>query len=84
MNVIAVGEKDRAELEFNELGRPIGNASVRLSTVVGIFAREYIPITYKSWYKVDIDINDRIWEFFTVNICIFYLLLYIIGCCVLC
>ena len=84
LNVIAVGEKDRAELEFNELGQPIGNASVHLSTVVGILAREYVPITYKSWDKVDIDTKDRLWEFITVNIYIFYLLLHIINCCVLC
>ncbi|KAM7474650.1 hypothetical protein LguiB_021893 [Lonicera macranthoides] len=65
LNVIAVGEKDRPTLEFNELGQPIGKGYIHLSTVVGILAREYVPITYKSWDKVDIDIKDRLWEFIT-------------------
>lgn len=48
LNVIAVEEKDRPTLEFNELGQAIGKAFIHLNTVVGILAREYVPITYKS------------------------------------
>lgn len=65
--VMAIGENNRLKVEFNELGQPIGDASIKLSTALGILAREYVPITYKSWDKVEVDIKDTLWEFVTVN-----------------
>ena len=76
LNVIATGIKDRKEVEFNEFGQPIGLNSIQLSSMIGILARECVPVTHKGWDKVTSDIKDQIWEFVTVSILFLYPLHY--------
>ena len=52
-DILPVGEKRRQTVECNEVEQPIGKASVRFSTALGVLVRQYIPINVDNWIKVD-------------------------------
>ncbi|KAL5789841.1 hypothetical protein ACOSQ2_004729 [Xanthoceras sorbifolium] len=47
---------------FNELGQPLGDSSIALSTCIGTITAQMIPITYSSWPEVPDVVKNSIWE----------------------
>ncbi|KAL5742079.1 hypothetical protein ACOSP7_028811 [Xanthoceras sorbifolium] len=48
------------EVDFNLHGQTIDGSSITLTSYIGIFAREHVPITLESWKKVDKQKKDMI------------------------
>ena len=66
LDILPVGEKQRQTVEWNEVGQPIGKASVRFSTALGVLVRQYIPINVDNWKKVDDQKKNELWTLLLV------------------
>ena len=58
-----MGKKRRQTVEWNEVGQPIGKASVRFSTALGVLVRQYIQINVDYWRKVDDQKKNESWTY---------------------
>ncbi|KAL8476451.1 hypothetical protein ACS0TY_028933 [Phlomoides rotata] len=59
--------KDRAtgvikDVDFDKLGRPIGENGTKLQSYIGVLVREKVKITYPTWKHVPKDIKEQIWK----------------------
>lgn len=55
-------------VEFNWKGQPIGENVAKLATCLGTTARELVPVTIKSFSKMDEQLSKQIWEHIKVSI----------------
>ena len=44
--------EENIEIHINERNQPLGPSSVKLSSLLGVVAREMVPINYSDWRKV--------------------------------
>ncbi|KAL5551150.1 hypothetical protein UlMin_001326 [Ulmus minor] len=54
--------QSRIKITFNERGQPVAENSSKLSSYLGVIAREHIPIVIDNWRKVDEEIKQQLWE----------------------
>ncbi|KAL8512716.1 hypothetical protein ACS0TY_019006 [Phlomoides rotata] len=50
------------DVDFDKLGRPIGENGTKLQSYIGVLAREKVKITYPTWKHVPKDIKEQIWK----------------------
>ena len=67
LDILPVGETKRKSLEWNDLGQAVGKESIRFSSTIGVFARQYIPITIDGWKNVDGNLKDELWTLILVR-----------------
>ena len=56
------GKGTRLEVEFNEMGQPFRANAAKLSSFLGITARELIPVTLDKWSDLTDDFMTQIWD----------------------
>lgn len=61
MKTFSSTPNERAEVEFNDRGQPIGPISKHLSSYLGTIAREMVPVTIPEWKKVDNELKKDLW-----------------------
>ena len=69
----------KLEIHCDERNQLVGPNSVKLASLLGVLAREMVPITYFDWRKVPIQIKEylvRIINVSIINLYICYLHLY--------
>lgn len=54
--------QDRIEVEFNDLGIPVGQGSVYLSSFLGPLVREQVPYTIDDWRNISDDLKEVLWQ----------------------
>ena len=59
--------QSRIKITFNERGQPVAENSSKLSSYLGVIAREHIPIVIDDWRKVDEEIKQQLWELVQVS-----------------
>ena len=59
--------EEKIKIHINERNQPIGPNSVKLSSLLGVLAREMIPINYSNWRKV-LDQLEDLWNIIDVSI----------------
>ncbi|KAK9144326.1 hypothetical protein Sjap_004229 [Stephania japonica] len=59
-NIIG-GENPRLKVEWNERGQPIGKNSEKFVSLLGVLAKEMVPLNKPSWTKVNMGIKNTIW-----------------------
>ncbi|XP_019196472.1 PREDICTED: uncharacterized protein LOC109190440 [Ipomoea nil] len=52
----------KKDVQFNELGQPIGDSAAELQSYIGVLAREKVKLNFKTWKHVPQDIKDKIWD----------------------
>ena len=52
----------KIEIHINERNQPIGSNSVKLSSLLGVLAREMVPINYFDWRKVLDQLKEELWN----------------------
>lgn len=62
METAAVVADERVEIQFNDDGLPIGEASVGLSSLMGEIVREVVPYTISDWRKVPPEMTEDLWK----------------------
>ncbi|KAL8472440.1 hypothetical protein ACS0TY_029595 [Phlomoides rotata] len=55
------------DVDFDKLGRPIGENGTKLQSYIGVLAREKVKITYPTWKHVPKDIKEQIWKAVTLT-----------------
>ncbi|KAL8553855.1 hypothetical protein ACS0TY_002215 [Phlomoides rotata] len=55
------------DVDFDKLGRPIGENGTKLQSYIGVLAREKVKITYPTWKYVPKDIKEQIWKAMTLT-----------------
>ncbi|KAK9155952.1 hypothetical protein Sjap_003432 [Stephania japonica] len=59
-NIIS-GENPRLKVEWNERGHPVGKNSEKFVSLLGVIAKEMVPLNKPSWTKVNMGIKNTIW-----------------------
>ena len=62
MKHIARDPTARERVDFNDMGEPVGQGSVKLSSYLGPLVREHVPVTFEDWRKVSEEIKTVIWK----------------------
>ena len=62
MKSIAVDGGSRIEIAYNDLGQPIGDGSVKLSSFLGALVREIVPVTLPDWRKLPSGMEEVLWK----------------------
>ena len=57
MKDIAKDPNTRVHVEFNSLGEPYGEGSVKMASYVRALVREYVPIIFDRWTKISEEIR---------------------------
>ena len=57
MKTFSCMPNEKAEIEFNDRGQPIGSNSKHLSSYLGTLAREMVTLTISEWKKVDTNLK---------------------------
>ncbi|XP_075514044.1 uncharacterized protein LOC142549135 isoform X2 [Primulina tabacum] len=57
----------RKEVERNELGRPIGDNSVKDAFFLGCMIKEFVPYSLDGWNDIDEKVKDKMWNCFQMN-----------------
>lgn len=65
------GATSKRTVEYNELGQPIGDGSITLSSYCGCVGRSFVPITYDDWRKVPDEVKEKCWIAISVSIHLF-------------
>ena len=60
--------EENIEIHINERSQPIGPNSVKLSSLLGVLAREMVPINYSDWRKVSDQLKEDLWNIINVSI----------------
>ena len=58
-------------VQFNEHGKPIGATSKKMQSYIGVYVRQQISVTYKSWKQVPNELKDKIYD--CISVWILYL-----------
>ena len=62
MRKVAKHIEDKVDVEFNALGEHVGRGSVTLSSFLGPFLREHVPVLLDDWRHLDEKTKDALWE----------------------
>lgn len=62
LKTIAVDGGSRIEIVYNDLGQPIGDGSVKLSSFLGALVREIVPVTLPDWRKLPSGMEEVLWK----------------------
>ncbi|KAL5808350.1 hypothetical protein ACOSQ3_029041 [Xanthoceras sorbifolium] len=62
INFNKIAKAKEVGVTFNELGQPLGDSSIALSTCIGTITTQMIPITYSSWPEVPDVVKNSVWE----------------------
>lgn len=62
MKHIAKDPNTRERVEFNEMGDPVGEGSVKLSSYLGPLVREHVPVTFDDWRKISEEVKTFLWK----------------------
>ena len=60
--------EENIEIHINERNQPIGPNSVKLSSLLGVLAREMVPINYYDWGKVSDQLKEDLWNIINESI----------------
>ena len=60
--------EENIEIHINERNQPIGLNSMKLSSLLGVLAREMVPINYSDWRKVSDQLKEDLWSIINVSI----------------
>ena len=60
--------EEKIEIPINERNQPIGPNSVKLSSLLGVLAREMAPINYSDWRKVSDQLKEDLCNIINVSI----------------
>ncbi|KAK9095773.1 hypothetical protein Sjap_021270 [Stephania japonica] len=66
-NIIG-GENPRLKVEWNERGQPVGKNSEKFVSLLGVLAKEMVPLNKPSWTKVNMGIKNTIWLLLLVSL----------------
>ncbi|XP_058115373.1 uncharacterized protein LOC131258227 isoform X6 [Magnolia sinica] len=58
----AQGSNTRKQVEFNQVGQPVGENAASFSTFLGQLTRTYCPIRYVDWRSIPAAVKDNIWS----------------------
>jgi len=61
MKTFSLTPNEKAEVEFNHRGQPIGSNYKHLSSYLGTIAREMVPMTIHDWKQVDKELKKDLW-----------------------
>ena len=59
---LPLSSNDRIEVEFNDLGLPVGQGSVYLSSYLGPLVREQVPYTLDDWRNLSDALKVVLWQ----------------------
>lgn len=78
LKTVAVDGESKIEVQFNNLGQPIGGGSVTFSSFLGPIVRELVPYTILDWRKLSMDMKNLLWQ--CVQVSLFRTIYYFIFC----
>ncbi|KAI5327196.1 hypothetical protein L3X38_026592 [Prunus dulcis] len=55
-------QKLRPIVEYNKMGKGIGQAHSEMQSCIGVLARSKVPLVDKKWSEIPKDIKEQIWE----------------------
>ena len=64
----------RKVIEYNRRGQPIGKYKAKYMSYHGVLARQMVPLAYKTWFKVPVELKDKLWDCVEVSmVCVVHL-----------
>ena len=60
--------EEKIKIHINERNQQIGPNSVNISSLLGVLAREMVPINYSDWRKVSDQLKEDLWNIINVSI----------------
>ena len=70
MKALAKDPNTRIYVDFNLLGEPYGDGSMKLFSYLGLLVREHVPVTLESWKKLIEEVKTVLWKSIQVTISI--------------
>lgn len=55
MKTIAIKDRNKMDITYNEYGKPIGKTSIGLTSFLGPLVKEVVPMTLQDWRKFLLD-----------------------------
>ncbi|CAL9017876.1 unnamed protein product, partial [Prunus brigantina] len=55
-------QKIKPVVEYNKMGKGIGQAHSEMQSYIGVLARSRVPLVDKKWAEIPKDIKEQIWE----------------------
>ncbi|KAI5318275.1 hypothetical protein L3X38_037983 [Prunus dulcis] len=55
-------QKLRPIVEYNKMGKGIGQAHIEMQSYIGVLARSRVPLVDKKWSQIPKDVKEHIWE----------------------
>ncbi|KAI5339908.1 hypothetical protein L3X38_019181 [Prunus dulcis] len=55
-------QKLRPIVEYNKMGKSIGQAHIEMQSYIGVLARSRVPLVDKKWSQIPKDVKEQIWE----------------------
>ncbi|KAI5311584.1 hypothetical protein L3X38_040757 [Prunus dulcis] len=55
-------QKVRPIVEYNKMGKGIGQAHIEMQLYIGVLARSRVPLVDKKWSQIPKDVKEQIWE----------------------
>ncbi|KAI5348375.1 hypothetical protein L3X38_001262 [Prunus dulcis] len=55
-------QKVRPIVEYNKMGKGIGQAHIEMQSYIGVLARSRVPLVDKKWSQIPKDVKEHIWE----------------------
>ena len=55
-------------IKYNQDGIFVGDTSVHLTIYLGVLARTMVPVRYKDWRDVPIQLKEKLWDSIEVPI----------------
>ncbi|KAI5345358.1 hypothetical protein L3X38_013235 [Prunus dulcis] len=55
-------QKVRPIVEYNKMGKGIGQAHIEMQSYIGVLARSRVPLVDKKWSQIPKDVKEQIWE----------------------
>ncbi|KAI5349111.1 hypothetical protein L3X38_001998 [Prunus dulcis] len=52
----------RPIVEYNKMGKGIGQAHIEMQSYIGVLARSRVPLVDKKWSQIPKDVKEQIWE----------------------
>ncbi|KAI5339117.1 hypothetical protein L3X38_018389 [Prunus dulcis] len=55
-------QKLRPIVEYNKMGKGIGQTHIEMQSYIGVLARSRVPLVDKKWSQIPKDVKEQIWE----------------------
>ncbi|KAI5342830.1 hypothetical protein L3X38_010706 [Prunus dulcis] len=55
-------QKLRPIVEYNKMGKGIGQAHIEMQSYIGVLAHSRVPLVDKKWSQIPKDVKEQIWE----------------------